>query len=161
VEVISRIGVGIAHVALFALLFNVTVGIRTVSASDLIYSHEMEYLGGFRLPSDMSSSSAWPWGGGGMTFRPGGDPSGPDDGFPGSLFIEGKAEVGAEVTIPVPGTSPDYDGVVLPRGDMLRGFAGGTGGVRAGAAGVDRLGDIAYVAPRAGQSAKLYWTVYE
>lgn len=157
----DRIGVSIALGAVFALLFNITVGVRTASAGELIYSHEMEYLGGFRLPSDMSSSSAWPWGGGGMTFRPGGDPSGPDDGFPGSLFIEGKAEVVAEVTIPVPGSSPDYNGDDLPRGEMLQDFADVTGGLREGAAGVDRLGDIAYVPPRAGQSAKLYWTVYE
>ncbi len=156
-----RSGADFVLVTAVALLFTMAIGVPAASAGERILSHELEYKGAFRLPGDMSSSSAWPWGGGGMTFRPGGDPSGADDGFPGSLFIEGKAEVVAEVTIPVPGSSPDFDGDDLPRGEMLQGFADVTGGMRAGVAGVDRLGDIAYVPARSGQSPKLYWTVYE
>ncbi len=66
------------------------------------------YLGAFRLPDD-SGGLGWDYSGQGMTFFPGGDSDGEDDGFPGSLFIVGhdhQLQV-AEISIPQPVNSRD------------------------------------------------------
>ncbi|UCH25405.1 MAG: hypothetical protein JSV66_15965, partial [Trueperaceae bacterium] len=48
--------------------------------------------------------TTWGWGGTAMTFYPGGDPSGPDDSFPGSLFATGndQQQYLSEISIPAP-----------------------------------------------------------
>jgi hypothetical protein len=60
----------------------------------------LTYLGTFRLPP----GEAWAWSGAALTYNPDGDPSGPSDGYPGSLFGTGHnwyQEV-SEISIPVP-----------------------------------------------------------
>ena len=64
---------------------------------------DLEYLGAFRLP-DASGGSEWIYSGQGLAVNPDGDPQGPEDGFPGSLFGVGQdqqVEV-SEIYIPVP-----------------------------------------------------------
>jgi len=50
---------------------------------------DVSYLGAFRLPGDGERPETFAYGGNAMTFDPGGDSAGSDDGFPGSLFITG------------------------------------------------------------------------
>lgn len=77
-----------------------------------VSADDFRYLGAFRLPEGGERPKTFAYGGNAMTFRPGGDPSGPKDGFPGSLFITGHDRMPygelpdgnqvAEVTIPRP-----------------------------------------------------------
>lgn len=75
-------------------------------ATELLQSSDFEYVGAFRLPSGDSGSEveSWAYGGQAMTYFPGGDSAGADDGHPGSLFATGHAweyQV-SEISIPVP-----------------------------------------------------------
>lgn len=65
----------------------------TISPDDL------SYLGAFRLPGD-----GWAWGGMAMTYYPDGNPGGPADGAPGSLFGSGFDLMNfvSEISIPAP-----------------------------------------------------------
>jgi hypothetical protein len=84
----------------------------TKSVSNLIQPSDFSYVGAFRLPDYGERPLTFEYGGGAMTFNPAGDPSGSDDGFPGSLFIMGHNRMPynelpngnqvAEVNIPVP-----------------------------------------------------------
>ena len=72
-------------------------------SSDILTPEDLEYLGAFRLP-DANGGSNWEYSGQGLTFFPGGDPGGSDDGFPGSLFGFGHdhhMQV-SEISIPEP-----------------------------------------------------------
>jgi len=72
-------------------------------ATGLLQPSDLTYLGAFRLPDD-SGGSTWDWGGDALAYRSDGDPDGPDDGFPGSLYGVGhdqQMEV-SEVSIPAP-----------------------------------------------------------
>ncbi len=59
----------------------------------LLHPDDLTYLGAFRLPDCGERLSTFAYGGEAMTFNPGGDPSGPPDGFPGSLFVMGHNRV--------------------------------------------------------------------
>nr|MBN1229762.1 hypothetical protein [Anaerolineae bacterium] len=80
---------------------------------DLIYPEDLVYLGAFRLPDDAPDEIGWLWSGGALTYYPDGDPNGPDDGFPGSLFGTGHDwnTWVSEIDIPQPvisaGKNPD------------------------------------------------------
>jgi len=68
---------------------------------------DLEYIGAFRLPDGTTAVKSWLYGGTGMTYYPNGDPSGPNDGFPGSLFAVGhdwEHQV-SEISIPKPKVS--------------------------------------------------------
>jgi hypothetical protein len=100
-------------VAMFGLSLPIDAGSQTIQPTDF------EYLGAFRLPGGDDRPKTFAYGGNAMTFNPDGDPSGPNDGFPGSLFITGHDRLAygdlpdgdqvAEVTIPVPVQSKDLD----------------------------------------------------
>ncbi len=70
----------------------------------LIQPADFTYLGAFRLPSDAPDEIGWKWSGESLTYYPGGDASGPDDGFPGSLFGTGHNwnQYISEISIPAP-----------------------------------------------------------
>lgn len=70
---------------------------------DLVQPGDLVYLGAFRLPGE-SGGSSWGYSGHGLTYYPGGDPGGPDDGFPGSLFGAGhdQQQYVSEISIPEP-----------------------------------------------------------
>ncbi len=78
----------------------------------LLQPGDFVYLGAFKLPGAYNRPRTFAYGGNAMTFNPAGDPSGPNDGFPGSLFITGhdrlpygelpNGDQVAEVSIPRP-----------------------------------------------------------
>ncbi len=71
--------------------------------TELIQPSDLQYLGAFRLPEG-SGGSNWGYSGYAMTFYPDGDASGPDDGFPGSLYAVGHDhhQMVSEISIPKP-----------------------------------------------------------
>ena len=71
--------------------------------SELIQPDDLEYKGAFRLPGG-SNGTNWEWSGNAMAYNPGGDPDGPTDGFPGSIFATGHnwEQQISEIDIPVP-----------------------------------------------------------
>ncbi|OGJ91993.1 MAG: hypothetical protein A2487_15245 [Candidatus Raymondbacteria bacterium RifOxyC12_full_50_8] len=70
----------------------------------LLTIDQIEYKGAFRLPTGGVTPLTWQFGGQGLTFYPKGDPNGPDDGYPGSLFGlgHGYGYTISEISIPVP-----------------------------------------------------------
>ena len=97
-------------------------------STDVLMPEDLEYLGAFRLP-EASGGSNWEYSGQGLTYYPGGDPSGPDDGFPGSLFGFGHdhhVQV-SEIGIPAPVISKNLDDLnfattLQPFGDITNGI---------------------------------------
>jgi hypothetical protein len=83
-----------------------------VVSGPLIQPGDLVYQGAFRLPTDYPSDEiGWPYGGESMAYYPGGDPGGPDDGYPGSLFGTGHAwnQYISEISIPAPIISPNIE----------------------------------------------------
>jgi hypothetical protein len=100
----KKIIIGLILVLISILAYNNTSKIN--STSNRIQPSDLEYLGAFRLPDGVPGSEVktWGWGGYAMTYYPGGNPGGPDDGYPGSIFGTGHAweyQV-SEITIPIP-----------------------------------------------------------
>jgi hypothetical protein len=104
-------------VSLAAALMIGGSGAGAVAQSKKLSPADFHYLGAFRLPQGGERPRTFAYGGNAMTFNPEGDPSGPKDGFPGSLFITGHERMPygelpngdqlAEVTIPKPVISKD------------------------------------------------------
>ena len=119
---------------------------------------DLEYLGAFRVP-DASGGSNWEYSGQGLTYYPDGDPGGPDDGFPGSLFGFGHdhhVQV-SEISIPVPVISRNPDD--LNTAVTLQPFADISGGL------IDPeemdlpVADLAYLPSQvAGEPGQLHFT---
>lgn len=119
---------------------------------------DLTYLGAFRLPDPVPGSDvqSWAWGGYAMTYYPGGDPSGPNDGFPGSLFGCGHAwqyQV-SEISIPVPVISASKNLNELNTAGTLQSFQNILGVQNLE---MPRVG-LAYLPAQAGQSTpKIYF----
>jgi len=120
-----------------------------LSASDL------QYLGAFRLP-DVPGECNWTYSGHGMTYYPDGDPSGPGDGYPGSLYATGNdaaCQYVSEIAIPVPVKSPVKNLAELNIAITLQPFQD----IRSGIFGpfdnlvLPRVG-LAYLPPKGGQA---------
>jgi hypothetical protein len=103
--------------------------VTTGFSSQLVYPGDLEYVGAFRLPDYADRPLTFEYGGNAITVDPGGDPSGPDDGFPGSLFVTGHNRIPydvpngsqvAEITIPIPIVSDNV--ATLNQGDFLQTF---------------------------------------
>ncbi len=130
----------------------VTIMTLKRQADDLrIYpSSDFDYKGAFKLPEG-SNGVGWAYGGRGMTYYPGGDADGPDDGYPGSIFATGwKGDVGmesyvSEISIPVPVISPDKDVNELNAAGTLQKFYDITQGRFNKIGSVSTYGDIAYL----------------
>jgi len=87
----------------------------------LLQPGDLQYTGAFRLPE--YDEVGWNYGGDALAYYPGGDPDGPDDGFPGSLFGTGHdwyQEV-SEISIPQPIIADDVS--ALNRAKTLQDFA--------------------------------------
>jgi len=110
-------------VALIAGLFLIPGPVQPDS-SLLLLPSDLEYLGAFRLPSESDGNTSWNSGGKGMTYYPAGDVSGPDDGYPGSIFGIGHSVKGgvSEFNIPVPVISPNKILGDLNTAQTLQGF---------------------------------------
>lgn len=82
------------------------------NAAKLVQPGDFVYLGAFRLPGGTIRPKSFAYGGNAMTCNPIGDAAGPNDGYPGSLFIAGHDRLAygelpdggqvAEVSVPVP-----------------------------------------------------------
>lgn len=79
---------------------------------NLIQPTDLVYQGAFRLPEgDGTDESSWAWGGTATTYYPKGDSSGPNDGYPGSIYGTGhdQHQYVSEITIPKPVNSLTKD----------------------------------------------------
>jgi len=108
--------------SLNVLLFGMDKG--TAQATQRLQPSDLVYMGAFRLPDGTSDVKSWQWGGYAMTYYPGGDPTGPDDGYPGSIYGAGHAweHQVSEITIPVPVISPSKNLADLNTASTLQGF---------------------------------------
>ena len=97
-------------------------------SGEVLMPEDLEYIGAFRLP-EASGGSNWEYSGQGLTYHPGGDPDGPDDGFPGSLFGFGHDQhvQVSEINIPAPVISKNLDD--LNTAVTLQPFADISGGL--------------------------------
>ncbi|MDB4349513.1 hypothetical protein OAA99_01005 [Omnitrophica bacterium] len=102
-------------------------GLASPGLAERIRPEDLDYKGAFRVPDN----AGWEYSGYAMTYYPDGDPDGPDDGYPGSIFAIGhdhKQHV-SEISIPVPVVSPDKDLSKLNTADTLQEFQDITGGM--------------------------------
>lgn len=97
---------------------------RAALHESMLTPGNFQYLGAFRPPHVQQNGSTFAWGGWALAFRPDGEPSGPDDGFPGSLFIVGhlRDQKVAEITIPAPVISRLKRADDLPVAEVLQPF---------------------------------------
>ncbi|MCP5047875.1 MAG: hypothetical protein GY940_11935 [bacterium] len=104
------------------LLFSVAKG--TIQATQRLQPSDLVYMGAFRLPDGTSDVKSWQWGGYAMTCYPGGDPTGPGDGYPGSIYGAGHAweHQVSEISIPVPVISASKNPGQLNTASTLRPF---------------------------------------
>ncbi|PKO22052.1 MAG: hypothetical protein CVU38_11325 [Chloroflexi bacterium HGW-Chloroflexi-1] len=126
---------------------------------------DFEYLGAFRLPGGADRPRTFAYGGNAMTFRPGGDPGGPADGFPGSLFITGHDRMPygelpdgdqvAELNIPAPVTSRDI--AALPQAKFVQGFRDVTAGHFTEMEEIVRIGMLYLNHPLSGPLIHIAW----
>jgi len=98
-------------------------GVSTNSSPSLIQPDDLVYQGAFRLPEG-SNGSNWEYSGYAMTYYPAGDPEGPDDGHPGSLFALGHDhhQQISEITLPTPVASRNKDLSDLNTAETLQPF---------------------------------------
>jgi len=125
----------------------------------LIQPGDLVYQGAFRLP-DGPPEIGWEWSNwaSAMAYYPDGDPDGPDDGYPGSLFGTGHDwnQWVSEISIPVPIISPGKDVNDLNTATTLQDFHDIRGGLF-GYMELPRVG-LAYLPPQGEQTTgKLYF----
>ena len=126
---------------------------------------DIEYLGAFRFPEGGLRPLTFEYGGNAMTFRPGGDPAGGADGFPGSLFVTGHDRMPygelpdgsrvAEIGIPAPVVSRNVEN--LPQARLIQPLTDVTGGLFAGIDEIPRLGMQYLDRPETGSRIHLAW----
>lgn len=93
----------------------------------LIQPNDFEYIGAFRMPAGDEGGNevkSWSYGGTAMTYYPNGDPSGPNDGFVGSLYGTGQDayQYVSEISIPVPVDSKNKNLNELNTAETIQGF---------------------------------------
>lgn len=119
---------------------------------------DIVYQGAFRLP-DGPEEFAWLYSGQGLTYYPDGDPRGPNDGTPGSLFGIGHDwnQYVSEISIPRPVISKTKNLAELPTATTLQPFANVRGSLFPGDLEQARS-DIEYLPPQGKQkTGKLYF----
>ena len=122
---------------------------------------DLEYLGAFRVPTESSGGTSWSYGGEGLGYWPNGDPTGPSDGFTGSLFGIGHGDVNyvSEITIPVPVISPTKNLSDLNRATTLQPFTDVSNGRMYSYV---QVNDVQYLPAQGAQTTdKLYWSMYD
>jgi len=126
-------------------------------AAGRLQPEDLAYRGAFRLP-DGPPEIGWEWSGSAMAYFPEGDPQGPDDSYPGSIFGTGHDwnQYVSEVSIPEPVASASKDLEELNTATTLQEFADIRGNLFE-AMEIPRVG-LAYL-PAQGQQAwgKLYF----
>ena len=98
--------------------------------STLLHPSDLGYLGAFRLPGP-SGGSNWEYSRYAMAYYREGDPGGPADGHPGSLFLIGHDhhQMISEISIPVPVISASKNPAPLNTAGTLQPFREITGGM--------------------------------
>lgn len=114
---VLRMGVALAALALVGL---------SAPAQDRLTASDLVYLGAFAYPP--GTAGEWAYSGQALTCYPAGDPSGPPDGHPGSLFADGHDwdDMVGEISIPQPVVSNDF--TTLPEATVLTPLEDLTGG---------------------------------
>ena len=118
---------------LLFVLFAFTLDVKPLSVSaretasnrtQRIQPSDLVYRGAFRLPAGTSDVKTWAWGGYAMTYYPGGDSSGPADGYPGSIYGAGHSweHQISEISIPAPVISASKNVNELNTATTLQGF---------------------------------------
>ncbi len=137
--------------------------ISTMSDSSvLIEPSDIVYLGAFRLPERMEGapdSQSWEYGGHALTYCPTGDPAGPPDGYPGSLFgagFEPKSLI-SEITIPLPVVSPQKNPNELNTAKTIQGFSDVGGGYFGNFSEIPKVGLLYLSLPETGEKIHLSW----
>lgn len=104
---------------------------RAALHKTMITPGNFEYLGAIRPPHIEQNGTTFAYGGWGIAYRSDGDPDGPDDGFPGSLFIVGHMhhQKVAEISIPAPVNSKLKLADDLPVARILQPFCDITNGM--------------------------------
>jgi hypothetical protein len=84
----------------------------------------LKYVGAFKVPADGHDLMDWAAATCALTYYPGGDAGGPDDGYPGSLFGSGHGaqNVVSEISIPRPVVSSGKDPRELNTAKTLQPF---------------------------------------
>ncbi|MBC8180847.1 T9SS type A sorting domain-containing protein [candidate division KSB1 bacterium] len=139
------------------VLFLIFIFLITPCYSQLIQPEDLEYKGAFRLPEG-SGGSDWYYSGNAMTYYPDGDSSGPNDGFPGSIFAIGHdhQQYVSEISIPAPVISSEKNFDELNTATTLQPFSDITGGMF-GYLEMPTAG-LSYLPPQGNQSSgKLYF----
>ena len=94
---------------------------------------DLVYLGAFAAPESVTPPdfNEWAYGGHALAFNPTGDTGGPSDGFPGSLFIAGNAQLDTigEIAVPAPLVTDDFSQLI--RAEILQPVSDLTGGLLA------------------------------
>lgn len=127
----------------------------------MITPGNFEYRGAFRPPHVRLNGTTFAYGGWALAYRPDGDPDGPDDGTPGSLYIVGhQAEQKvAEISIPAPFVSPHQEMDDLPVAEVLQPFEDLTGGIldemNVGSATPFQIGGMLVTGGR------IHWTIHK
>jgi len=93
------------------------------AAARLIQPADLVYQGALRLPEG-SNDTSWEWSGNALAYFPDGDPKGPADGYPGSLFGMGHDQqvLVSEISIPAPVVSKARNVEELPVAKTLQPF---------------------------------------
>lgn len=98
----------IRHVAVAAIVLSCGTGLAQDSGR--LQPEDLTYRGAFRLPDVVGPSEVdtWDYGGHAAAYFPHGDPNGPADAFPGSIFATGHSwsHLVSEFGIPAPVISP-------------------------------------------------------
>ena len=119
------------------------------------------YLGGFRPPHVSGVKSNFTYGGWALAWDSHGDPTGADDGYPGSLYVVGhpNEEMVAEISIPQPVISKASTLDELSVAEVLQPFGDITGGIRdemtRGSSEPFRIGGMHVIGDR------LHWTLHK
>lgn len=135
---------------------------RTTPSTSRLQPSDLVYLGAFRLPERADGApevATWDYGGQALAYRPDGDPHGPADGFPGSLFGAGldTEHWVSEIAIPAPVISPTRDLEALPTASTLQPFADLRGTLFTPFVEIPRMG-LAYLdTPQTGPRLHMGW----
>ena len=161
----KRIRMWLALVAMAVLGGGSNLSYSQTTATNLLQPADLVYKGAFLLPTTGIGGSSWAYGGGSLTYKPVGDPTGPNDGYPGSLLGVGHPwqKAVSEITIPVPVISPTKSAADLNRAASLQPFGDVTGGLKDQVP-VDGQGNVGVMYfPKMGNqtSDKLYWVAYQ
>lgn len=112
--------------------FSESIRHRAAMHESMITPGNFEYLGAIRPPNAGRDEESFGYGGWAVAWRPDGDPEGPEDGYPGSLYLLGhqQHQLVAEISIPRPVISRRKQIDDLPVADVLQKFHDITGGLR-------------------------------